>query len=110
MANEEIINNSVRVKKRLVDGSLKEYIYMPKSRKAFNLYFDNDSEKLKFEEMLSRYKTFYGLKSVNDAVKKALDDSFCQHGFTNVSATTQESIPDDILSSASNSIFLYENN
>ena len=46
---------------------------------------------------------------MNDAVKKSLDDSFCQHGFTSVNAQTQESNPDDILNSASHSIFLCEN-
>ena len=70
------------------------------SRKALTVYFDTDAEKIKFEDMLDIYKKFYGLKPVNDAVKKSLDDSFRQHGYTTVNAQTQESNPDDILNSA----------
>ena len=57
--------------KRLSNGTYRQYHYA-KSRRQFEIVFDSDAEKVKFENKLENYKTKYGLGSMKS--KKISND------------------------------------
>ncbi|MEW8544680.1 MAG: hypothetical protein AB2693_14230 [Candidatus Thiodiazotropha sp.] len=62
------------VKKRLSNGTVKEYTYTAKVYKHFKLLFDSEAEKLRFEEKLEHFKQFYGMKTMTDVFDFLLND------------------------------------
>ena len=62
------------VKKRLSDGTFKEYTYTTKVSKQFKLSFDSEAQKLMFEGKLENFKSLYGMKSIMDVFDFLLND------------------------------------
>lgn len=77
MALSDITNTSSgkKVKKRLSDGSFKEYSYKT-CRKTMELHFQNDSLKLQFETKLAAVKELVGNKANLSFVMNSVLDNF----------------------------------
>ncbi|MEW8546818.1 MAG: hypothetical protein AB2693_25165 [Candidatus Thiodiazotropha sp.] len=73
-ADISTIGKGVNKRKRLSDGSIKQYHY-EKIRKNFELVFSNNSEKLQFENKLEAFKKQHGLKSVKEVFDHVLSDN-----------------------------------
>jgi hypothetical protein len=76
MALCDITNTSKsakRVCKRLANGSVKTYQYNSLVRKHFELTFNNESEKLQFEQKCKVLQTKFGCRSVKDLIVELVE-------------------------------------
>ena len=104
----EVSNESkgVTKRKRLSNGTYKQYHYA-KTRKQFEIVFDSDAEKVKFENKLENYKAKHGLVST-----KALFDHIFRETESNEctpSTSYQDTCNSDVLNSAKYGNFICEN-
>ena len=60
------------VRKRLSDGSTKPFKYAPSFRKAIDLVFNSDSEKLQFELKCDHLKQHFRVSSLKEVVVKLI--------------------------------------
>jgi len=67
-------------RKRLNDGTVKEYKYARSCRKTVEFTFPQDKEKLVFDQKLESLKSATGCKTAQDALKKAIDFSLSYYG------------------------------
>ena len=81
-----------KCQKRLKDGTFKVYTYNRKPRKTIELTFENDSEKLEFEEKFNIFKEKTGSKPASKALADLFDNFEPTQG-TNV----QQCMPEDNL-------------
>ena len=63
----------VMKKKRLVDGSIKVYKY-ERSRKTFEIQFENDAEKMQFSNKVELFKKQHGLKCMKELLEFCISD------------------------------------
>lgn len=62
-----------KIKKRLSDGTMKEYSYKTRPRKQLDLFFESDACKLEFEEKLKKVKVHTKSQTHSEVFSALLD-------------------------------------
>ena len=97
-------NKGVTKRKRLSNGTYKQYHYA-KSRRQFELVFENDAEKIKLKNKLESFKAKNGLGSMKDV----FDYIFSQTDSSESEYTPSKQSNCDILSNAKHRNFICDN-